>query len=394
MTIKAKKGIREISSSGGYGEITDRVYGHALLKEQASSTYNSQARVYPTFNKDRNKALDYGSTNPVGGQNILITARIDPANISTTTGEVSRISLAFGQSYTGTYPMSNNFTISPDDDFVLISSGFYVPVNPDTYVLGTPISFANSGGKKIEIINANNFVSYNGQNILVFTLAEGAITLEKTIAVSFDIVRVNAVSGHIVAVGLNDIIIIDPAQAIEDTDEDGIIDAGSGVIYSETTDETLTDVICIDGYAFVKTLSNVINPVYAYSVSASGVVNKLPLSVHGTFPVGGVISLTNIVRETTEDIVYALVYESDNVQNVMASINITKSTVKHAIIGADVMPGAPQNIKPVFYSGNRIAYASYTSGQPGYGQKGCWRYDYTEIEHRVDKRLFRIVGLG
>ena len=62
-------------------------------------------------------------------------------------------------------------------------------------------------------------------------------------------------------------------------------------------------------------------------------------------------------------------------------------------IGA-VLIGTPSSIKPTFLSGNRVIYNSSTSGTPGNGYAYAYKYEFTEISHRRNGRLFKIEGLG
>ncbi|MDR1196378.1 MAG: hypothetical protein LBL00_07880 [Endomicrobium sp.] len=386
MTIKAARGIKEVGV-GSVG-VTDIVNGYAVLREQVIATNSYVNGRLTVFNKDRSKDISYSNTTPGGGYNRLYINQVNPEDI-TVRSPLSYISISFGQSYTNPgLQLANVLTASKDDDFLLLcglnynTNIFRIGIDPSTYQMTSVVTFDTTieNPKKLEIIDANNYVNYSGQNIQVFTFDGDAITLSKTIALDFDIMRVNAVNGYIVAIGLNEIRIINP---IDET-----------VIYEESPEETLADVVCDGNYVFVKTLSDTTNPVFIYEI-ADGAVNKIPFTVDGTFLAGAVKSLVNIVKDdNVSDQQYIMIYHSDNAANIMMSIDFSTSKVKSVEVGANIFTGTPGSLKPTFLSGNRIIYYSSTSGMPGTYYTYAYRYEYCQIEHRYIGRLYKIFGIG
>ena len=286
--------------------------------------------------------------------------------------------------------ISSLATISPNDDFVLIASRadaniYRVAINPIDYTFLQTVSFDTTinNPKKLEILDDNNYVNYDGQNVQIFNFDGEQLSIAKTIALDFDIVRINCVNGFIAAIGANVLKIINPSD--------------DSIIYEEDFEDELKDIICDDKYAFIKTLSSVENPVFCYEVSESAIVSKISLTVEGAFLQGNVTSLVNIVKDdNAKDDRYVMIYQSSYVLNMALSINLSAQTVRNIEVGADVLVGDPLNFKPVFLSGNRIIYSS--GGNNGYGPSykylNVYIYIYIEIEHRVNGKLFKIVGLG
>jgi hypothetical protein len=387
--MKGTRGIKEISNSSSSGGVTDIVNGYAILQEQAQGYYASNNFIPIVFNRDRSKRVGYSYVYPGGGSNTFNTTQINPENISETGNVISSITLYFGQVYSGSVVLANICTAALDDSFVLLSginsntNIFRIEINPATYAITGVVSCDTgiSAPKKVEIIDASNYVNYDGQNVYLYSYDGETLSLAKTIKLDFDIIRVNAVNGYIVAIGLNKVQIINPAD--------------ESVIYDEDTDDALADVVCDEKYAFVKTLSSMANPVFVYEVSLDGSVVKLPFTVGGVFPSGAVKSLVNIIKDdNVSDYQYAMAYHTDNVANIMLSIDITAMTMRSVEVGANVMAGTAQINKPQFISGNRVSFNSSVSGQPGTGYLYAYRYEYTEIEHRRNGRLYKIVRLG
>ena len=378
------KSIIAKNGGGGGGGITDVVNGYAILKEQQRS-YFASYNYFPTiFNKDRSIVLRY-TQSPTQ----LRLTRVNAADVFSGEAAVSVISLAFGQSISYQPVMQDIATASKDDDFLLLAGVngntniFRIAVNPATYALGAVVSF-NTGianPKKPEIIDANNYVNYSGQNVQVFNFNGSAIALSKTIAVGFDIIRVNACKDLIVAIGLNKVVFINPET--------------ENVVYSEDLAMTLSDVFCADSYAFIKTLSSTVVPMLVYNVS-SGFVTKLNMAVTDEFPTGAVKSLINVVKDdnTIDKEQYIAIYHTDNVSNIVMSVDVTNKKNAIVNVGADTLTGTPQIFKATFLTGNRIIFNSYTSGTPGPGFTQVYKYEYGNISLKYKGKQFKIVGLG
>lgn len=374
--------------SGGDG-VSDIVNGFAILKENQVANSGVSISRATVFNLNREKFLTYTTINVIGqGENALKINQTSADDITVDTS-VSTINLAFGQNYSTQIKLQDIVTVAADDSFLLLpgvnnnTNIYRVGFNPQTYQFTNIVSVDTgiASPKKVEIIDANSYVNYNGQNLQIFTFDGTAITLTKTIALSFDIVRVSAVNGLIVAIGLNDIVFIDPST--------------ENIVYTETTQAALTlaDVYCIENYAFVKTLSSTDTPILAYSVTNNSIV-KLQLSLDGEMLSGGIKSLINVIKEDNVPGNYAMVYHSDNVSNLALHIDINSGRVKVVDVGADVITGTPASVKPTFLTGNRIIYTSSTSGTPGDNYLAVYKYEYTEISHRRNGKMFKIDGLG
>ena len=390
--IKAKKGISVIVGKGGScGDyVTDIVHGYAVLKEKQLAATGQGLNRATVFNKDRLKLISYTYTHPGGGANRLLVAQANPDNITNVTN-VSSHALDFGQNYMSTIPLQDRVTVAADDSLLLLSGVnnntniFRVVINPGTYQITDVVAFDTgiASPKKVEIIDANTYVNYISRTLQIFAYDGEAITRNKTIALNFDVVRVSTVNGLIVAIGLNDIVFVDPAN--------------ENIVYSEITQSALTlaDVFGIDNYVFVKTLSSLETPVLGYRITSDKTVTKLPLSVAGGILSGGVKSLVNVIKDDTAPAEqYIMIYHSDNVSNMMLHIDLTSYKIKNIEVGADVVAGAPATTKPTFFAGNRILYNSSTAGTPSTNYITVYRYAYTEISHRKNGKLFKIKGLG
>ena len=375
--------------SGGSG-ITDVMNGYAVLKEKQLAATGQGLNRATVFNKDRLKLISYTSTNPGGGANRLLVAQANPDNITNVTN-VSSIDLDFGQNYMSTIPLQDRVTVAADDSLLLLSGVhnntniFRVVINPGTYQITDIVAFDTgiASPKKVEIIDANTYINYTGQTLQIFAYDGTVITLGKTVQLGFDIVRLNAVNGLIVVIGLNRIVVVDPITG--------------NILYTETTAASLTlsDVFGLDDYAFVKTLSSLETPVLGYKITSDKTVTKLPLSVAGEMLSGGVKSLVNVIKDDTAPAgQYIMIYHSDNVSNMMLHIDLISYKVKNIEVGADVVTGAPATTKPTFFADNRILYNSSTAGTPSTNYITVYRYAYTEISHRRNGKLFKIKGLG
>lgn len=386
--IKAKKGISVIVGKGG-DDVTDIVHGYAVLKEKQLAATGQGLNRATVFNKDRLKLISYTSTNPGGGANRLLVAQANPDMTNVT--NVSSIDLDFGQNYMSTIPLQDRVTVAADDSLLLLSGVnnntniFRVVINPGTYQITDVVAFDTgiASPKKVEIIDANTYINYTGQTLQIFAYDGTVITLGKTVQLDFDIVRLNAVNGLIVVIGLNRIVVVDPITG--------------NILYTETTAAplTLSDVFGLDDYVFVKTLSSLETPVLGYRITSDKTVTKLPLSVAGGILSGGVKSLVNVIKDDTAPAEqYIMIYHSDNVSNMMLHIDLTSYKIKNIEVGADVVAGAPATTKPTFFAGNRILYNSSTAGTPSTNYITVYKYEYTEISHRRNGKLFKIKGLG
>lgn len=387
--IKAEKGISVIVGKGG-DDVTDVMNGYAVLKEKQLAATGQGLNRATVFNKDRLKLISYTYTHPGGGANRLLVAQANPDNITNVTN-VSSIDLDFGQNYMSTIPLQDRVTVAADDSLLLLSGVnnntniFRVVINPGTYQITDVVAFDTgiASPKKVEIIATDTYINYTGQTLQIFAYDGTVITLGKTVQLGFDIVRLNAVNGLIVVIGLNRIVVVDPI-------------AGD-ILYTETTASplTLSDVFSLDDYALVKTLSSVETPVLGYKITSDKTVTKLPLSVAGEILSGGVKSLVNVIKDDTAPAgQYIMSYHSDNVSNMMLHIDLISYKVKNIEVGADVVTGAPATTKPLFFAGNRILYNSSTAGTPSTNYITVYKYEYTEISHRKNGKLFKIKGLG
>ncbi|MDR2426470.1 MAG: hypothetical protein LBD46_04750 [Endomicrobium sp.] len=380
-------------AGGGGGDVTDITNDYAVLREQIRGYYATSNIFNFMFNTDRSLNILAGATNSPSRYYLQIARYDDPSNILDGTSTlISDMNYAIGQSSMGgNNQIDSVATMAKDDSFVLVcglggTSGVHrLGIDPETYKFtGVNASFDTgiASPKKMEIIDASNYVNYDGdQSLQIFNFDGANLTRTKTIAMNFDIVCVNAVNGFVVVIGLSKIVVINPT-----TEE---------IVYTEDTDDTLSGIYGLDGYAFIKTLSSQIEPLITLQITEGGVITKLPLSVTGDFQPGIVKSLINVVKDdNVSGNQYIIIYHSYNASNVGLKINLDTLFVGNLNIGVEILTGTPATIKPSFISGNRMIFNSNVLGQPGTGYTQIYKYQYGVYSLRYKGLLFKIVGIG
>jgi hypothetical protein len=383
--------VSEDSNGGGGGgnaQIDNIFSGWALVRTgvEFSSYYGTYLKM---FNKDRTVRLAGNTASPGGGTINTQIQRIDPETLAVTS-ILSTGAFNLGIAYPNTGQYDNIAVIAPDDDYILSVTGTSIQrtnVFANYTFNGTPRTIFNDSTRSWAIpviIDNTHFASFSGTEntmlrVFVYDDTNDA-TIEKEFDVGFAIGAFSYANGKLIVIGQNNIKIIDVAS--------------ESVIYDNMFTPILSDVVVLDNYAFVSTVSDTTTPVIYFDLSASTMLAVVP-ATQGTILEGSRKSGIAIVKDDNQtDDAYILAYHSNNGINLMLSVDVTAGIVKSGTVGGNGLIYTPQTIRPVVISGNRIVYYSSYSGTPGQLQTVIFQYKNTIISFTMKGDTYKIVQIG
>lgn len=370
--------------------VSDKKVGYTMVRwrqEQASNVGNS----FLMFNKDRTKRLYGTAASPSGGSTITAIFNYDSA-----TGTQTQISNTVG-SLGQTYPFAGNFgnfvEIAKDDSHLIAATGAgftRVDVSPNyasinlKRIYDSPTLISN--WHRPRIIDATHFASYNTtvgetQKVLIFVYDGFLATIEKTINVGFDIKSLAVIENVLCVIGDTQIAFYNiTTQAL-------ILSAISGV--------SLFDVFATDKYFFIKTTSDIAQPLRVFEKVSDTLVNEKLMNMADVLPAYSMISRINVIRDdNASEEKFLVAFHTNNGSFGALAVHMNIGVINFISMNAAPLAGNMNNITPEFLTPNLMVFYTSFTGLPVTIQTVFFKYAEVVTSLKMDGNTYSIASLA